>query len=247
MRVWIRRIWATAGISFMGWLVWNAAAHGVDDALLQSSPTVQVERHDDYLVMTPASGPSASLVFLPGGGVDPDAYVPIVRRLAEDGIRTAIVYLPWRMAFSESSREVVWQRIDAVANRWHGGPFVLGGHSRGAALSAQYATRGDTRLAGLVLIATTHPRDHDLSAASFPVLKVAGTRDCVAPLDDARANARNLPTTTRWSIIEGANHAQFAYYGRQLGDCTADITRAAQQDALHTALMSWFRDKQLLR
>jgi hypothetical protein len=42
MRKWIRRIWVTAGIGSIGWLFWNAQAHGVDSALLQSTQAVAV-------------------------------------------------------------------------------------------------------------------------------------------------------------------------------------------------------------
>lgn len=247
VRQWIRRIWVTAGLSFMAWMVWNASAHGVDKAVLRSSPTVRVDSTDHDLTMTPLSGVRANLIFLPGGGVDPEAYAPVVRRLADAGVRTAIVYLPWRMAFSEGSRSTVWDHIGAVMERWDHAPVVLAGHSRGAALAAQYAAREDARVAGLMLIGTTHPRDHNLSSARFPVLKVAGTRDCVAPLDDAQANGRNLPPTTTWSIIEGANHAQFAYYGRQLGDCAAEISRTEQQSELHALMMGWLAEHHLLR
>jgi hypothetical protein len=37
------------------------------------------------------------------------------------------------------------------------------------------------------------------------VVKILGSRDCVAPADDARANAARLPPHTRWIEIAGCN------------------------------------------
>jgi hypothetical protein len=59
-----------------------------------------------------------------------------------------------------------------------------------------------------------------------------GTRDGVASVAKARANTTKLPADARWIEIEGANHAQFAYYGPQLGDGRATISRKEQQKRL---------------
>jgi pimeloyl-ACP methyl ester carboxylesterase len=110
------------------------------------------------------------------------------------------------------------------ARRW-----VLAGHSRGAALGARFAAVYPDLLAGLVLIGTTHPKRGSLASLAIPVTKIYGTRDCVADSASVLANASLLPPGTRWVRIEGANHRQFGWYGAQLGDCSATISREAQQ------------------
>jgi pimeloyl-ACP methyl ester carboxylesterase len=239
---WIRRIWVSAGTLFMAWIIWNMQAHGVPDQMRESSPAVIVSTRSDMTIFMPAGAESTTpaLVFLPGGGVDPDAYVPLVRRLAERGVPLALVRLPWRMAFSESAQAETWARV-LRAHTLLGAtrPLVLAGHSRGAALTGTFASSYGSMLSGLIMIGTTHPRDHDLSGLPIPVLKVAGTRDCVADLDGSRANARNLPPSTQWVVIEGANHAQFGYYGSQLGDCAATISRDDQQTQTFEAIVGW--------
>lgn len=248
VRRWIRRIWLAAGVSVTAWLVWNMQAHGVPAHVRESSSDVRVIESSTHVLFEPTGQSQGTpIVFLPGGGVDPDAYLPFVRQWAEDGHPVALVYLPWRVAFTEGAQAEVWQRIEAVTNRWPNERFVLAGHSRGAALSAQFAASHADRLAGLVLIGTTHPRDHDLSRLPLPVLKVAGTRDCVAPLDDSQRNAVRLPPTTTWAVIEGANHAQFGHYGSQLGDCSAGISRDAQQTQTHEQVSAWLLSNGLAR
>ncbi len=230
MRKWIRRIWVAAGLSFTAWLVWNAQAHGVNPAMLQSSETVTV--HDSGAVLQYSARhdtASAGLIFLPGGAVDPRAYVPLLRAVAEAGYPAALVRLPWRAAPTAASQRVVWDRIRAIITTDPDRRWILAGHSRGAALSARFAREHPDALAGLVLIATTHPKDFSLATLPIPVTKIYATHDCVADSAAVFANAHLLPASTRWVRLDGGNHRQFGWYGAQLGDCRATISREAQQ------------------
>lgn len=230
MRKWIRRIWLGAGLSFIAWLVWNSQAHGVSPALLQSNDAVEVSDSGGVLRFWPRRGAAASgLIFLPGGGVDPDAYVPLVRAVADAGYPVALVRLPWRVAPTASSQARVWDRIQGVLAQAPERRWILAGHSRGAALSARLAGEHPEAPAGLVLIGTTHPKQASLAALSLPVTKIYGTRDCVADSAAVFANAQLLPKHTRWVRLEGANHRQFGWYGAQLGDCSATMSREEQQ------------------
>jgi pimeloyl-ACP methyl ester carboxylesterase len=236
LRTWLRRIWIAGGLLFTSWLAWNLQAHGVPRSTTASSARVTVieEAAATYFMSrsAPATNPPV-VVFLPGGLVDPRAYLPIVREIAERGTSSALVEMPFRSASTEGQREQLWTRIrDAHRRLGANAPLILAGHSRGAAMAARFAAAFPSELAGLALIGTTHPRDQDLSNAAFAVLKVAGTKDCVAPLDDARANSGRLPAATEWVVIDGANHAQFGYYGSQINDCAPEIGRDEQQRQL---------------
>ena len=237
-----RIAWATAGVLFTAWVVWSMQAHGVPASVRASSATVAVTEHDDATMFMPhgAAADRKALVFLPGGGVDPDAYLPFVRAVADAGWPTALVRLPWRTAFTDASQIEVWRRVNDVRSSWGAArPIVLGGHSRGGMFTALFASRYPSDLSGLLLIGTTHPRDHDLSSLQIPVLKISGTRDCVADPKDSKANASKLPPQAVWTTIIGANHAQFGYYGSQLGDCTATISRENQQKQLLDEVLRW--------
>ncbi len=251
-KLWRRRIkivWVTAGLVFTAWIVWNMQAHGVPAGLRDSSPTVSVTERDGATVFLPSDVPAhhAALVFLPGGAVDPDAYLPFVRAVADAGWPVALVQLPWRVAFTEGAQIEVWRRAAAVRQSWGTArPIVLGGHSRGAALAALFASRYPMELSGLLLIGTTHPKDQDLSSLKIPVLKISGTRDCVADLKTSKAGASRLPAQAVWTTIVGANHAQFGYYGTQLGDCSATISREQQQRQVREEVLRWLTESKLI-
>jgi len=163
------------------------------------------------------------------------AYTPMARHIAEAGYRVVLVRLPFlsRHALLESHRRDVtaearrqMQAADSV------GPWVVAGHSFGGVLASRLAQESPELIEALVLIGTTHPRDIDLSDSGLAVTKILGTQDGVATVERARANADRLPPTARWIEIEGANHAQFGYYGPQLGDGRASLTRVDQQRQL---------------
>ena len=240
---WIRRIWIVAGLAFMAFLVWSVEAHGVPDGADESDARVRISAAAFGRVFAPVPPrqETARLIFLPGGLVDPDAYVPFVRAVAEAGVPVALVRLPMRAAPTEGMRATLWSRIAAARSEliaggpWAGdatstakAPVVIAGHSRGGMFAATFAADHPDEVSGLVLIGTTHPRDRDLSAASWPVLKIVGSADCVASPEGARANAHRLPAATEWLEIAGGNHQQFGYYGWQIGDCAATISREEQ-------------------
>lgn len=206
-------------------------AVGVDPAILSSGDEVRVERTEDAWTFTPV-GParSTALLFFPGGRVEPTAYAPLAHACARRGYRVFLVDLT-STAFAASARKA--EGIDRgrsiraahrEIDRW-----VIAGHSLGAAIAAEAVHREPDAFGGLVLLATTHPRDFDLSKFPGAVAKVVGTADRVAPLDRSLENEALLPESTRWVRVEGGNHAQFGCYGPQIGDGEATIRRDAQQ------------------
>jgi pimeloyl-ACP methyl ester carboxylesterase len=220
-------------------MVWAFQSHGVPADTFTSDATVRVERVGGSWRFQPLVGVrGAGLVFLPGGMVEARAYGPMARRLAAEGYRTVIVELPMRMARSDEAQQRVADRArEAREAMGPSVPWVLGGHSRGAAIATRLTEWQPAAYRGLALIGTTHPR-MDLSGLAVPVVKIGGTRDCVAPRERSEVGAANLPPDTEWRWIEGANHAQFGYYGPQLGDCRAEITRDEQQRQLLESLVA---------
>lgn len=230
----VRKVWAVLGaLAFVLFTVWNLLAYrtwGVRPEVLRSDGSVEVretERAYEFLARRDAA--PVGVVLFPGALVDPRAYAPLARRLAEAGFTTAIVRVPYRGAFSlADAGEVAGRAVrimeDLPPSRW-----LVSGHSKGVDFACRFARRHPERTAALLLMGSSHPRELDLSGLSIPVTKIVATRDGLASPERVRRFAHNLPAATRWVRIEGGNHSQFAYYGYQPGDRWARISREEQQ------------------
>ncbi|MEM1094764.1 MAG: alpha/beta hydrolase [Bacteroidota bacterium] len=212
----------------IGWMFWNMQPKRVAATVFENTPDVEVTRTGDALIFSPRTDTAgAGLIFYPGAMVHPEAYTPLARAVAEAGYRALIVRLPWRLAPTNAHRQGLAARtLEHI--RDDDRAWVLGGHSRGGALATQLAPHLADSLAGLLLIGTSHPREHDLSGLSLDVTKVYATEDGLASVPEVEQFAAHLPETTRWVRIEGGNHSQFGWYGWQLGAGTATIPHADQ-------------------
>jgi pimeloyl-ACP methyl ester carboxylesterase len=243
----IRKVWAATGaIVFVVFTVWNLIAYqswGVDGTVLRSDGRVSVEPRPGLTAFRPRKGaPPVGLIFYPGALVDPEAYAPLARAVAERGYPVFLVELPLRLAPSASSEGEVYGRTrglmktETAIRRW-----IVGGHSKGGVLACRFAARNSRLLHGLLLVGTSHPRDFDLSGLPLDVTKVYATRDGLASEEEVRGFAQNLPRSTHWVRIEGGNHSQFGWYGFPFGDRPAAISRARQQEILAAAVIDVLR------
>jgi pimeloyl-ACP methyl ester carboxylesterase len=219
---------------FVAWSLIAYRANSEARSAAATSSTVRVEHAGGIWRFQPAADSSAAaLVFFPGALVDPRAYAPLARSVAEAGYPVLLVELPRRGAFGGAESPELRLRIAAaLASIPEDHAIVIGGHSRGGVVTSALAVR-ETRLAGMVLIGTSHPRDVDLSGLDVPVTKIVGTRDGLASPAEVERNARLLPAQTRWVRVEGGNHSQFGWYGFQPMDRRPRIS-AAQQRAIMT-------------
>ena len=67
---------------------------------------------------------------------------------------------------------------------------------------------------------------------------IAFMEDKVLNMEKYQEYASNLPTDVVESVIDGGNHAYYAYYGEQEGDGVADISREEQQESVLDVFLS---------
>ena len=152
--------------------------------------------------------------------------------------RNAIRELPYRFAPLDTHKQAAVDRARGViAAHPEISAWVVSGHSLGAALACRVTESAPTGIAGMVLVGTTHPKSEDLSLLKIPVTKVYASNDGIAPPERVLANKRLLPAHTKWVEIVGGNHSQFGWYGRQLFDGKATISREVQQGLTRSALL----------
>ena len=163
----------------------------------------------------------AGLIFYPGARVQNEAYAPLMHSLAEQGILTVVVDVPFCLAFFDvNAADGVAEQFPEV-DSWY-----VGGHSLGAAIAGKYLSHHTDTLDGLVMFAGFVT--DDLSETDVNVISVYGDRDGVLSDGLYEKYRSELPESLSEFVIEGGNHAGFAYYGDQMGDNAAEIPKAQQ-------------------
>jgi dienelactone hydrolase len=191
----------------------------------------EAETEDGWYVFEPAGEPTAGFVFYPGGLVDPAAYAPLMQRLADGGVLAIIAPMPLDLAvFDIGAAGDVFAAYPDI-DRW-----VIGGHSLGGAMAAQYVSGDPDAVDGIVFLASYPAESTDLSALSVEVTSIYGTADGVAG-DVFEDSLGRLPDDAELVVLEGGNHAQFGNYGPQDGDGTARIGRDEQQRLTADAIL----------
>jgi hypothetical protein len=168
------------------------------------------------------------LVFYPGALVDPRAYVAMLRPMTEAGYPVVIVKAAYDIAFFDPNAPSSVIAADPATTRW-----VIGGHSLGGVVAAQYAGDGKAGVAGLLLWASFPASS--IAAAPLTVTSISGGNDGLSTPAKIDAAKPLLPPTTRYVVIPGAVHADFGDYGEQPNDGQRAIPHAEAQAQIQQA------------
>jgi len=115
--------------------------------------------------------------------------------------------------------------------------WIIGGHSLGGSMAAQYVKDNPTKVKGVAFMAA-YPADNvDLSKLPVKFVSLHGSNDGLATEAKIQNSLKNLPADTKVVLIEGGNHAQYGNYGPQAGDGIATISREEQQRQTTTAMV----------
>ena len=224
-------------IAVMGFVIWASTALGPEPealAALRSDDHVSVSL-DEYVVFQPASRKvSIAFVFYPGGRVDYRSYAAPLRRIAAEGY--LVILLPVRLNLAFFDSNAADGPIASFPEIRH---WVVGGHSLGGVAAAEYAGRNHD-LDGVVFWAS-YPANDALKSTDLKILSIYGTLD-MGGMDAFEASRFNLPSTTKFVVIEGGNHGQFGDYGFQPGDNEATISRAEQQKQVVEATVKFLKE-----
>ncbi|WP_406843627.1 alpha/beta hydrolase [Flavobacterium soyae] len=220
----IKRIWFFIAMSFTIWLVYSYQSQGVLNLYLKDNAKIKVVNNENYFLFEPKIKTDKVLFFYPGAMVDPKAYVPLCRQISENGLKVYLIKMPWRLASNGYKLPKELGLLDDKNIE-----YILAGHSQGGKMAAQFVYENPGLIDKLILIGTTHPRDISIADSRIPILKIYGSDDGVADEKTILKNKSKLPESTKFVKIEGANHAQFGYYGFQFGDNSARISREQQQ------------------
>lgn len=180
---------------------------------------------DEFISVNPKNvNTTTGFIFYPGGKVAPEAYIPLASKIANNGYKVIIVPMPFNLAVLDGNKGEEVIKAYPEIKTW-----VVGGHSLGGVMAADFAYKHLNEVKGLVMFAA-YPQDKDnLSHSNIKVLSIYGTEDGCADIDKIQGAKTILPKTSEFKAIEGGNHAQFGNYGFQKGDKEAKISTAEQQ------------------
>lgn len=206
----------------VGYLSDSYAPNEVATQALETTSSVMVEEKNDYRVFRPTGElNTAGIIFYPGGKVEAEAYAPLMQRLAEQGVTSFLVEMPFNLAVFDKKAAAVVVENEPFIDEW-----FLAGHSLGGAMAASYVKTNADIFSGLILLAAY--TTEDLKDTDLPVLSIYGTEDEVLNFDKYKENKNFVPQMEE-VIIQGGNHAQFGHYGNQAGDGTAEIPATEQE------------------
>ncbi|MEZ4769790.1 MAG: alpha/beta hydrolase [Caldilineales bacterium] len=194
---------------------------------LASDDVVQMTQ-DPWLTFTPAHvTPSAGFIFYPGGRIDPRGYAPLMRAIAEAGYLVVVPEMPLNMAvFRPNTAD------DIIAAHPEVSHWVIGGHSVGGTMAAQYAGAHAETVDGLAIWASYPADNANLSGDALPALLIYGSLD--PRVNDASVTKRLplLPPDASIVRIDGGDHHQFGSYKINPDEHHATLDRLSQQQQI---------------
>ena len=206
-------------------------AEAVARKAMQGTKEIQVEEKEDYFVFHKEDASQKGIVFYPGGKVDEKAYAPMLLELAQEGYEVYLVKMPAKLAiFGMNAAEDIFKQAPHIEE------WTMMGHSLGGAMAASFSAKHDEEVDQLVLLAAYSTED--LNGLDIDVFSFYGTEDKVLNMEKYEEYFGNLPESVVEEVIDGANHANYAHYGKQEGDGEALITRDEQQECVLDIFLS---------
>lgn len=206
----------------IGGFLWMSKSYKYESVAaeaLESNDAIKVN-DDNFITFIPRNTiATKGLIFYPGAKVEPEAYSPMCKKIAEAGYKVVIVKMPLNFAiFSPDKANKVIDLYPDI-DKW-----AIGGHSLGGVMASDYAAK-EEKVKGLVLYAS-YPQGDELEMLDKQVVSIWGSNDGVADLD--KIKDAKLPKDTKFIEIDGGNHGQFGDYGHQSGDNEATISEEEQ-------------------
>jgi dienelactone hydrolase len=231
MKTWLKRIalailliLVVGTVAFVMWSLNPLETMPQASTALESDDEVLVI-NKKWMVFSPiAADTDTGVIIYPGGHVDPRAYAPLAKEIARAGYLVVLPPMPLNLAFTGINIADEIMAANPAIEHWY-----IGGHSLGGAMAAEYVVENAEKVDGLFLWASYSAESTDLSTVpNLKVLSIYGTED--GGVDEIRLSRARLPESVIWVEMDGANHAQFGWYGIQPGDGVANISREEQQD-----------------
>lgn len=220
-----------AGASVLvGWATLSAQEATEPAITVLDENNIQLE---DGMLVFPSNIPTdRGLIYYPGGLVDPEAYAVTAQGIADEGYLVVVPKMPLNLAFMGINRADKVQSKYPEIESW-----VIGGHSLGGAMAAQYAKNNVNHVDGLIMFASYPANSDDFVDFLVPILAIIASNDPGALKQ--RTFYEAVTESSTLIVIEGGNHRNYADYSFQRNDGVASIPAAEQQNQIITAVVQF--------
>lgn len=225
-------------VAVIGFVVWANITYkpqNLAEEALVSNRNVEVSVNKFISFSPIGKTPTKGFIFYPGAKIEPEAYAPLCKAIAEQGYQVVIVPMTLNLAtLSINKGDQVIDKYQSI-DTW-----VVGGHSLGGTMAAKFASNNN-EVDGVVLLAS-YPMGDELKDLGKDVLSVWGSKDGVLNYKDLISAKDNLPSDTTYVEIEGANHSQFGDYGLQKGDNDAIVSQDKQLSVTTKSILKFLKN-----
>jgi hypothetical protein len=205
------------------------------DTFLNNDKVSVIETKDKITFNSKNADTIMDVIFFQGGLTDPKAYAPLCRKLAENGFTCHLIKMSLRLP------QYDYQEVSTLFDL-KSRIYVIGGHSQGGKMAAQFVYENPDLMKGLFLMGTSHPRDIDLSMRTIACIKLYAENDGLASVGEVMENKSKLPKEAKLVLIKGGNHSQFGYLGKLLMDNSASLSVEEQQQQTFDSLIEFMNE-----
>jgi pimeloyl-ACP methyl ester carboxylesterase len=240
------------GIAVILIITISACSYLPEDTSFESTE-YNLEETSDYILLEPIDAANeVGVMFVPGGLVDPHAYLKTFERFAIDNNMQVLILKVRSNLAIFNSRQAKRVRQEFEDTKWY-----IGGHSLGGVVAAMSVGNEPDKYEGLFMMGAYSITN--LSEWDEPVFSFIAELDGLSDPATYAENEPNLPEgiyidspymlglgdthgKTVYYTILGGNHAQFGSYGPQEGDNEANITADYQQNEFFNVLTILMRN-----
>ena len=216
----------------------------VSTEIVKNNPELVVDRLNYISILGKTSGSEKILLFYPGAGVQPRAYVHNLFALRDVYRYILIVKFPANLAVLANTRgdtvlTEFLQDFHYSTEYLKSTNIVLAGHSLGGAMLSEYYSR--TKYKSLiqgVIFMGAYPSSNSLKDVALPALFLYGEKDGLIETQKVTASTEGWKNA-KTEIIAGMNHAQWGDYGDQNGDLKPDVSSETAQKNATQKIREW--------
>jgi len=211
------------------------------------------EETSEYIKLSSQTETSTTaLIFVPGGLVDPHAYITLMQKVANSGIDVYILKVSANLAVLEIQKPLAIINSVTEISHWY-----IAGHSLGGITAQAFVQKNPDIVDGLIFLGVYPSEGYSIANWDKNVLSIYAENDGLSSIEEIEANKDYIPTgiditepdefdslsiekaSTLYYLIKGGNHSQFGDYGHQNGDGDATISAEEQHNQISTIIVKF--------